>query len=437
MRLKISISKNNIFKYLFYIYCFMLFLEVLYWFLLSRTHDNYLQFFRDFSISDWLINYEAGFIRRGLWGQIFLYLYNVFGINVGDWVYVLSYVLLFVFLYIFIKEWRRNNLSLFLLPSVCLLGAFSMSYLLWFRRDVLIFLLIWTVLKNYKSFLAGRRVNLFFLYFFSIVSILSHEASFFYFVPLMGLHYLLYLQRYNTFQKSLFKLGIFLSPILFVMLLCLIYKGDRMAADMIWHSWNNYFISEFGYILPIGKGCEALGWNGMETFKMHFSRNYLSKSLGIYNFCTWPLIFIAVYYLITQVNRIKIGINNTGLHFSTIFFSHIFILQLFFLLPMFSVLSCDFRRVFLYWTLSSFLFYFALGKEYMNVFYCKKISSSIVLFNKYFEKGIAGKKSFYILIFFLLGIPFVGFQWYDAAITSVFGNILFVLRYTVYFVYGV
>lgn len=73
----------------------------------------------------------------------------------------------------------------------------------------------------------------------------------------------------------------------------------------------------------------------------------------------------------------------------------------------------------------------------MNVFYCNKISSSIVSFNKYFEKGIAGKKSFYILIFFLLGIPFVGFQWYDAAITSVFGNILFVLRYTVYFVYGV
>ena len=384
--------QKRFFKLLFYFYCFGLFLELLYWFLLSLNRNNFLTSFSDFTMSDWLINYEAGFVRRGLWGQIFYYLYDFLGVNIGYLVYFLSYLFLFIFLYIFIREWKRNNLSLFLLPSVCLVGAFSMSYLLWFRRDVLIFLLIWFILRSYHSFLLGNKKALWGVYLLSGVTILSHEASFFYFVPLLGLHFFLLQKDKDSLRMAFGKTILFLLPIVFVMLLCIFYKGDERMANEIWHSWDNYFISNFGEILPIGKGCEALGWNGIETFKMHFYGNYFRKSLGIYSFCVWPFIFIAVYYLLIQVNKIKIGVTERkGDNVSVeIQLPQILILQFIFLLPMFTVLSCDFRRVILYWTLSSFLFYFGLGQNFLQIFKLGRFTKCVSGINKVLSTGVLG-----------------------------------------------
>lgn len=91
---------KKILTYTFFFYCALLFLQLIYVFLLSISYDNYIQAFQDFTISDWLINYEAGFVRRGLCGQILFYLYKYFGINTGHLIYFLSYLFLFVFLYL-------------------------------------------------------------------------------------------------------------------------------------------------------------------------------------------------------------------------------------------------------------------------------------------------------------------------------------------------
>lgn len=415
-------------RYLFGAYCFILIVEFFYRFILSIVPRHFRGSFLDFTTSDWLINYEAGFVRRGLWGQIFFYLYDWWGINAGYLIYFLSYLFLFIFLYLFIREWRRNNLSLFLLPSVCLVGAFAMSYLLWFRRDVLIFLLIWCILKGYHSFLSGNKKALWIMYFFSGVTILSHEASFFYFVPLLGLHFFLMRLQKEQWKIALGKAFLFLLPIGAVMLLCVIYKGNGDMAYGIWHSWDGYFISNFGEILPMGKGCEALGWDGMETFKNHFSENYLNKTLGIYRFCIWPFIFVAVYYLLIQVNKIKLGIReekrddaSLGLHLSLIL-----VLQFVFLLPMFTVLSCDLRRVVLYWTLSSFLFYFRLGENWLQAFEQGKFAVRISKWNRILSTGKLGNKYVYIVVAVFLGIPFYGFSELNAFSSSVLGNIAFV-----------
>lgn len=434
----VDFTQKKIFKFLFYTYCFGLLWELFYWFLLSLDRNNFLTSFSSFTMSDWLINYEAGFVRRGLWGQVFYYLYVFGGANVGYLVYFLSYLFLFGFLYIFIREWKRNNLSLFLLPSVCLIGAFSMSYLLGFRRDVLIFLLIWFILRSYHSFLLGNKKALWGMYLLSGVAILSHEASFFYFAPLLGVHFFLFQKDKKSLRMVFGRSILFLLPIVFVMLLCVVYKGDERMANEIWHSWDNYFISNFGETLPIGKGCEALGWNGMDTFKMHFNVNFLYKTLGVYRFCLWPFIFMAVYYLLIQVNKVKIGVLERGEDNASleIQLSQILILQFIFLLPMFTVLSCDFRRVILYWTLSSFLFYFGLGQNFLQAFRLKWFTKRVLGVNKVLSTGFLGNKYFYMFVFIFLGIPFAGFSETDAFLSSVFGNIAFVLKYTIYFIYG-
>lgn len=420
---------KKILTYTFFFYCALLFLQLIYVFLLSISYDNYIQAFQDFTISDWLINYEAGFVRRGLCGQILFYLYKYFGINTGHLIYFLSYLFLFVFLYLFIKEWRKNGLSIFLLPSVCLIGAFAKSDLLWFRRDILIFILIWYIFKQYKLFLTGKSTNLCYLYLLSGLTILSHEASFFYFVPLMCLHYLSYLSESVSWNIAIKKTVIFALPMLFFIFVCTIYNGDVAMANRIWHSWEDYFISEFGNIIPIGSGCKALGWNTKDTFIWHFRVNYLEKTSGIYRFTLWPFIFLSVYYLLIHVNKINICKKNNNI--SILRFSQILVCQFVFLLPMFTILSCDLRRVVLYWTLSSFIFYFSIGKDMMRHFGSGWFSFKIMSFNRILSTGFLGRNYVYAAIYMMLGIPFAGFYTSDAFMSSVLGNIIFITNYAV------
>lgn len=431
-------TKDRLFNLFFYSYCLLLVFEFILRFVKSVSPVAYLEGFLGFSISDWLINYEAGFVRRGLWGQLFFYLYDCWGINVGYLVYTLSYIFLFLFLYIFLREWKRNNLSLFLLPSVCLIGAFAMSDLKWYRRDILIFLFIWYIFICYRSFLKGSKIHLILLYILSGVAILSHEASFFYFLPILGLHYFFFVKKENNLCVSMLKSILFMLPGLIVMLFCVIYKGNASMADSIWHSWDNYFISEFGSVLPMGGGCSALGWGGMGTFKMHLNINYLDKTLGVYRFCIWPFIFIAVYYLLIQVNKIKIGVKNKDIGGKPFMMnlSIVLVLQFIFLLPMFTVLSCDFRRVILYWTISSFLFCFALRSNFLKLLDVKVFSNKLQILNKALTSGIFAKKSFYIAVFLLLVVPFWGFTPMNAFISSVLGNIWYALSYTISYIYG-
>lgn len=431
-------TKDRLFSLVFYSYCLLLVFELILRFVKSVSPDAYLRGFLDFSISDWLINYEAGFVRRGLWGQLFFFLYDCWGINVGYLVYTLSYIFLFLFLYIFLREWKRNNLSLFLLPSVCLIGAFAMSDLKWYRRDILIFLFIWYIFICYRSFLKGSKIHLILLNILSGVAILSHEASFFYFLPILGLHYFLFVKKENNLLASIVKASLFMLPSLIVMFICVIYKGDGTMADSIWHSWDNYFISEFGSIFPMGAGCRALGWDGMDTFKMHLNINYLDKTLGVYRFCIWPFIFIAIYYLLIQVNKIKIGVKNKDTEGKLFMMnlSIVLVLQFIFLLPMFSVLSCDFRRVILYWTISSFLFCFALRSNFLKLLNVKVFSNKLQILNKALTSGIFAKKSFYIAVFLLLVVPFWEFTPMNAFISSVLGNIWYALSYAISYIYG-
>ncbi|MCZ8373510.1 hypothetical protein O6P32_12465 [Phocaeicola sp. KGMB11183] len=431
-------TKDRLFSLVFYSYCLLLVFELILRFVKSVSPVAYLGGFLDFSISDWLINYEAGFVRRGLWGQLFFYLYDCWGINVGYLVYTLSYIFLFLFLYIFLREWKRNNLSLFLLPSVCLIGAFAMSDLRWYRRDILIFLFIWYIFICYRSFLKGSKIHLILLYILSAVAILSHEASFFYFLPILGLHYFLFVKKENNLLASIVKASLFMLPGLLVMFICVIYKGDGTMADSIWHSWDNYFISEFGSIFPMGAGCRALGWDGMDTFKMHLNGNYMDKTLGVYRFCIWPFIFIAIYYLLIQLNKVKIGVKNSIIEDKLFMMnlSNVLVLQFIFLLPMFTVLSCDFRRVILYWTISSFLFCFALRSNCLKLLNVKVFSNKLQTFNRVLTSGILGKKSFYIIVFCFLGVPSYGFSYMNAFISSVLGNIWYALSYTISYIYG-
>lgn len=420
-------SSKLIYK-LFYLYCFVLLVRFLVTFTKSISLELYTAAFQDFTISDWLINYEAGFVRRGLWGSIFLKLYELFGINPGPLIYVLSYLFLFLFVVLFIKKWRNYKLSLFLLPSIWLIGAFAKYNLLWFRRDILIFLLIWLAFICYRSYIEGKKSNIVWLYLVSIFTILSHEASFFYFVPIICLHYILVCRCNLSWMRSIVNTLIFCLPMLFAMFLCSYFKGNAEMAEKIWHSWDPYFMSEFGKILPIGEGTAALGWDGLETFRNHLALNYFSKTSGVYKFMILPFIYIGVYYLLVRPNNIKIGVNSNGKYFSSNIFSKILLLQFVFLLPMFTVLSCDLGRVVLYWTISSFLFYFSLDSKSFHILFKRK-NIGINWMNLQYR--LVYNKCIYLIIYIFLSIDIFIFTIKFAFFSSVLGDFYVFINYLI------
>ena len=101
--------KKNINLYLF-TYLITLFLFSV--FFLYQKHDV----LNDSTISEWLINYEGGFVKRGLIGQLSIYLSNFFVIKLRDTIFLLQTLLVgtyFFLIYHFFKNIFYNKIFIF------------------------------------------------------------------------------------------------------------------------------------------------------------------------------------------------------------------------------------------------------------------------------------------------------------------------------------
>ncbi|MGN1277768.1 MAG: hypothetical protein ACI4UK_12320, partial [Floccifex sp.] len=84
---------------------------------------KYKEEITSYPISDWLINYQGGFVRRGLIGEALYYLYDMTSVNVIILIIIASFVIMVGFTYLFINKWRQYRLSYLILPSFLLIGG--------------------------------------------------------------------------------------------------------------------------------------------------------------------------------------------------------------------------------------------------------------------------------------------------------------------------
>ena len=81
-------KNTKILKYGFVAYCIMLVCQLMLRFALS--FNNYLWQFENWGFADWLINFEGGFVRRGILGQVILCMYRWFNIDIGQTLHIVS-----------------------------------------------------------------------------------------------------------------------------------------------------------------------------------------------------------------------------------------------------------------------------------------------------------------------------------------------------------
>ena len=208
--------KKNINFYIF-IYLSVLFLFSV--FFLYQKHDVA----NDSTISEWLINYEGGFTKRGIIGQLSIYLSNFFTIKLRDAIFILQTFLVgtyFFLIYHFLKNIFYNKIFIFAIftPIFILYPIAEIEVLA--RKEIFIFiyLLIYCFIPINK-----KKYKFYYKFFLFPVAILIWEPViffilFFFFLDLIEnnikkINKLFFLQIISYLPSILLALYIALNPI--------------------------------------------------------------------------------------------------------------------------------------------------------------------------------------------------------------------------------
>lgn len=145
--------KKNINNNLLYYFSALFFFGI---FFLYQKHNVS----NDSTISEWLINYSGGFTKRGIIGQVAIYLSNIFNINLRNSILIFQISIMavyFISLYQFFKDQKINKiifLSIFT-PIFVLYPIAEIEVLA--RKEIFIFCF-------YLAYLNIKKINLKFLY---------------------------------------------------------------------------------------------------------------------------------------------------------------------------------------------------------------------------------------------------------------------------------
>lgn len=406
-------------------------LFIIYWLIVIIIAFGHLDIcdaisYTSFAGSDWLINYEAGFVRRGLDGQLLYWLYQLHPFSpilaVKHIVCVSSILLLMLTLRVF----SREGWSLSVLPfCFCML---SILFLVEARRDTLMLLMAYGVFVCYRNVMRGKRkqtATMWLLAFaaLSIVMILSHEASFFFTYPIMMVYgWKRAIGRNVTLKRLAIWLLPFLPGLLAMVSVCL-FKGNEHMAQAIWASWSDAFIhypdgvnsAEYTF-RHVGLGVQALGWGTTATMKMHASINFLAqypvKELNWLSVLQTPTLlwtYFCAYYLTTRLNTVAISLYPIAKAQQQVRISNVLLVQFLALLPMLTVLSMDLGRPMAYCTLSSLFALHIFGD--LNIKPVNRISEAL---QSWIERHRLNRTSVFLLIAVLTPFMRWGGQSYEA-----------------------
>ena len=164
------------FNLCFKIYLITLFLFVV--FFLFQKYNNSVEW----TISEWLINYQGGFTRRGLIGEIVFQFSKIFSITLREMIFtfqVVTYIIFYSLLYRFIRDINKSLLLIFAIfsPLFVIYPIAEVEVLA--RKEVFVFISFLTV----ANIFAQKTIkNKHFLYFSLILvtTILIWEGVIFY-----------------------------------------------------------------------------------------------------------------------------------------------------------------------------------------------------------------------------------------------------------------
>ena len=289
----------------------------------------YIPDYETFQISDWMINYEGGFVRRGLIGQCLLWANHIHSFDIRYVILIIEAIFYVLFFYLIFKVFKKYKWSFLgaMFPIACCTTSMAV-----YRRDFMMLCLCYFSYEYFFRYLKDNKKNsLIISIMIMSISIIIYEPIFFVLIPIL-------MMQYWSKKKNLIKLSIVFFIPLFCMVLSCIFVGTKDQVDIIWQSWVPYIPENSN----IGQAIEFLKLTNTEVFKLHYDITYGNNP--IIPIFTLIIVFSIVYYLCTHIPNIdyckKVLLDNKH----KIELSNILIFQLLVQFPLFLILSTDYGR---------------------------------------------------------------------------------------------
>ncbi len=240
------------------------------------------------SLTEWLISYQDGFVRRGLAGELVRLVATTTGVPPSI---VITVLVTGLFIALCAVMWlqTRSYLPAWLIFSPLLVGLPLFSNVMG-RKDILLVLAFFAcmtaIFARWPVWLRLVVINL-----VSVLAILCHEAFIF-----VGLPMVLYAYSHVAWGRlDIVRAGIRFLPALAAAGLVLVFKGDAGTARAITEDWNGIFSTIAPdyccYVRP-ESALKTIGWTPLQGLRLPFRE--LSRFWGP----VWvPLIWAATLFL--------------------------------------------------------------------------------------------------------------------------------------------
>ena len=371
----------------------IIFFALLSIFSLFKLYDHALTL-ATFEYGEWLINYQHGFVRRGLVGEI-IYLFSIpFNNNIQiTFFIIISFIcLLYYFLnYIFIKDIKLNFIYYLIIFSPLFYIFFVVISKVGIRKEIIlyIFYLLYLLHLSSKDFKLNKNWK--FIFIFPLL-LLNHEGVFFY-LPYVILP-LLFLVKKEDLKNLIFQIFTLMVFSILIMTLLYIYKGTSSHTIHICQSLGSYAPAKCDWWGPIS----ALGLDLLKNIEnkpllfFYLSADYKTW-LGFTFYILYGFVSFFIYLRFANVNY------NNFIDRKKLFFL-VYPTILGFSLPLFHIAE-DWSRWFsIHFHLLAFLIFFLHRIKMVNFENNLKFN---VINNYLFNKKI---KNFIIVLILFYGISF-------------------------------
>ena len=195
----------------------------------------------DSSISEWLINYQGGFTRRGLGGELGIQIAKFFNISLRQSIFFIQSILHVIYLILvfnYLKNIKINVFQLFaLFAPIFLLYPIAELEVLG-RKEMLLFLFFITLLYFSAKKFSSLIINSYTFVFLPLVCLVWEEVIIF--APFIAI-VLIFKNKLFTFKQSFKKLFIVFLPTIVTTLIIFSFPLSREGHDTM----CNFLSTEF------------------------------------------------------------------------------------------------------------------------------------------------------------------------------------------------
>ncbi len=283
--------------------------------LITITTINYIffthRFFQrenGFILGDWLINYEGGFTRRGLFGEIITTIVQFFKIDIINFTFFGVIILYLLFIFLFLKLLIKSEINFLIALIIFSPATFLFNFYdpLAIGRKEFLFFLFFLIHIIYRD----KKLSIIFIPLLAFIITLIHELLFF-LIPFLFVNRLIQIKSLN-FKN--YNLEIFSALSIFFATTLLILSNDpnsKITCD---------YIKEFGLS---SNSCWAINLTSVTSINTEFKIN----EFYIISYLPFVLVIFLHFFLTLKKNFEISHIKN----FLFLLFTFLPILSLFFI----------------------------------------------------------------------------------------------------------